>query len=295
MPPAYFVEGLFPIQRTSIICGPSGAGKSRWLLPAIADWKEGKPVLGRKSTPLKCGYLACDRPSSDTKELIEIMELDTRLQDMKIVSLMDGDNDFDYSKIAARHFPPGSVDVLFIEAFQALMPQGEINNYWKVLDFMRKWHQFCQRHNYSVLGSVHSPKMTENNGYTLQRDQIMGTAAWGASLHGIINLNFHQPGDINCTLRKMSISPKNGKPWEVMLDFDERGYLVESKQNDDMLNFMLDQEVKKLTSGSTITTTQIKQWAMLKHIPERSMYRWIKETPLLEKADRGLYKVRFTT
>lgn len=288
----YFVDGIFPCLHTSLICGPSGAGKSRWLLPMIADWREGKPILGRKSTPMRCGYVSCDRPAEDTEELIESMGLKERLAGMKIISLMDGTNTFDYTKLAI-HFPPDDYDVLFIEAFQALMPQGELINYWKVLDFFRVWHQFCQRCRYSVLGSVHPPKMREGEGYSLQRDQIMGTAAWGAVIHGLLCLSFNNPSDINDTSRQLIVSPRNEKPWKLLLDFDERGYLVESRVEQEMTALLFEQDVKNFQPGAVLTMLQIKQIATKRKVSESSMYRWLKETPLLEKVDKGLYKVRF--
>ena len=288
----YFVDDLFPCLHTSLICGPSGAGKSRWLLAMIADWLEGKPILGHKSNPMRYGYISCDRPSADTHELIEDMGLNERLKHMKIVSLMDNNNSFDYVDIPLKHFQPGTVDVLFIESFQALMPQGELNNYWKVLAFFRLWHQFCQLHQYSILGTVHPPKAKEGEGYSLQRDQIMGTGAWGAVIHGLITLTFANPSNIDDTTRQMVVSPRKKKPWKLMLDFDSKGFLIESTQEDQITSMILEQHLVGIASGTIVTTLEVKQWAMQHKVSERAMYRWLKETPLLERVDKGEYKVR---
>lgn len=272
-----------------MLCGPSGAGKSRWLLPAIADWLEGKPMLGlnKKSYPDTCAYISCDRPSSSTYELIERMGLKERLKEMPVYSLMDKDRDFDFAKI-----PPmvGSKPrVLWIEAFQVLVPGGELNRYWDVMDFFRKWNQLCDSNDYTPFGSCHSPKMRDGEGYSMHRDKIMGTAAWGAATEGIITIEYDQGGNIDCTGRTMTVLPRNGKPWQVPLDFDERGYIVLSRQDTLMADLILMQELGKQPVGAIITTQQVRTWARAKNISERSMFNWLAECKHLKPVKRGFY------
>lgn len=285
----YILEDLFPVHRTSLICGPSGAGKSRWLLPTIADWREGKDILGKKSHPLPCAYIACDRPSEATYELIEDLGLGTRLKDMPIFSLMDVGKDFEYAKIPPMVKPTGA-EVIFIEAFQALIPNGEISKYWHVLNFFRTWNQVCKLNNLTPIGSCHQPKTRENEGYSLQRDKIMGTVAWGAACEGIIGIEYAQPNNLDCSLRTLTVLPRNRKPWTLSMDFNESGHLTESQQDIQVGELILTQELRKYEDGSIITTIEVKQWCMKKGVSERSMYRWLQSSPHLTQVKRGHYK-----
>lgn len=286
---AYFVEDLFPLHRTSILCGPSGAGKSRWLLPVIANWLEGKEVLGKKSYPLPCAYIACDRPSEATEELIDDLRLRKRLANMPVFSLMDVGKDFDYAKIPPMVAPTGA-KVLFIEAFQALIPNGEISKYWPVLNFFRSWNQACKINDLTPLGSCHQPKTREGEGYSLQRDKIMGTVAWGAACEGIVSLDYAQPGNLESSLRTLAVLPRNRKPWAMTMDFDAQGHVVESQQDYQMGDLILMQELTKLPEHTIITTQQVRIWTQAKGIPERTMYRWLQECPMLTQIKRGYYK-----
>ena len=285
----YFVEDLFPLRKTSILCGPSGAGKSRWLLPTIADWLESKPVLGKKSFPKPCAYIACDRPSSSTYELIERLGLQERLKRMPVFSLMDRGKDFDYAKIPPMVKSTGA-EVLFIEAFQVLIPNGEMGKYWHVLNFFRSWNQACELNNLTPFGTCHQPKTFEGEGYARHRDKIMGTAAWGAAAEGILTLDYNQPGNIDCSLRDMCVLPRNEKPWALTLDFDSKGYLLESKQDHSLGDMFLQQELVKQADGNLITTQQIEIWSSAKRVSRASMYRWLEKCPNLAQVKRGLYR-----
>lgn len=289
--PRYIVQDLFPVNRTSIICGTSGAGKSRWLLAAIADWLEGKPILGRASTPQPCAYISCDRPSEATHDLIDRMNLGQRLSSMPIYSLMDANRTFDF-----RQIPPivGSEPrVLFIEAFQVLIPNGDMNKYWHVLDFFRQWNQMCRANNYTSIGSCHEPKMKDGEGYSLHRDRIMGTAAWAAAVETIVTLEMELPKDIECTQRRLTVLPRNERPWQQLLDFDARGYLVESQQEYQMGEWLLTMELARLQVGATVSTLQVKQWALAKSVSESTVYRWLRESAYLEKVKKGLYLYKY--
>lgn len=284
---SYFVEDLFPCKRTSLLCGPSGAGKSRWLLPAIADWLEGKPILGKKSYPTTCAYISCDRPSDSTFELVERLNLKQRLKEMPIYSLMDRGRDFDFAKIPPMIGP--NPRTLFIEAFQVLIPNGDINKYWPVMNFFRQWNQLCDVNDYSTYGSCHTPKMRDGEGYSAHRDKIMGTAAWGAATEGIVVIEYQDAADVDNSQRLMTVLPRNGKPWKLQWEFNDHGFLIPSQQEQLMTDFILTTELRKQSPGVFITSAEIVKWGTSKGLSRATVYRWIEGQKALRWVCQGRY------
>src|SRR5215472_13455522 len=61
------VDVIFPSQGISLVAGPTGAGKTRWLVEALLDWQQGKPILGYTSHPRPWLYVCGDRSQTEAE------------------------------------------------------------------------------------------------------------------------------------------------------------------------------------------------------------------------------------
>lgn len=291
-PQQFLIQDIFPVRRVHLLVGPSGAGKTRWLLPMISEWIAGQDVFERKSFPLPCGYLLCDRPAEAAKETLLSLQLPNMTPDnFPIRSMMDMDKEFHFDVLPTLFDP--SVRVIFVEALAALIPNGKINDYHSVLRFFKSLHKICGKHNLTIIGSVHQPKMREDESFSHPRDKVLGSVAWAACSDTVILIEPQNAKSTNCSRRLMTVLPRNESHFEYQLDYDEKGRLVILSGDSDTYKFLLGLELDKVAPNDPIFTKTFHEWGEKHIIPRRTVESWIVsqlEEGKLERIRKGAYK-----
>jgi hypothetical protein len=288
----YIIADLFPVRRVHLLVGPSGAGKTRWLFPMISDWLASKQIFERNSYPLPCGYLACDRPAEAAKETLSALALPNMSPDnFPIKSMMDLDKEFHYDCLPTMFSP--HVRVIFVEALAALLPNGKINDYHSVLKFFKALYKICTRSNLTIIGSVHQPKMREDESFSHPRDKVLGSVAWAACSDTVILIEPDNPRNTQSTRRRMTVLPRNESHFEYTLDFNDLGHLLPIGGDAASYAFLMEQELTKLSFDDSIETASIHEWGAKHAIPRRTVEFWIKsqlELGTIERIRKGVYK-----
>lgn len=288
--PKYLVETILPVRRCHLIVGPSGAGKTRWMLPMMEDFISGKSIMDRKTNTLPCGYLVCDRPAEAAQETIAMLDL-PGLATMPIKSLMNMSAEFT-PDILPTMFDK-SVKVIFIEALAALVPNGKINDYASVLRFFRMLYRIMDKHDLTIIGTVHQPKLREDESFTHPRDKVLGSVAWAACSDLVVLIEPENAKNIHSTRRKMTVLPRNESHFEYKLDYDAKGRLVPNNSEAMEADFMFDQELAKLPVSSPILTAVFMDWGDRFKLSARTVDRWISnrcDEGKLEKVKKGTYR-----
>src|SRR5579883_3393726 len=73
----WIVDQVIPAGAMHLIGGPSGSGKTTWLLQALHDWEQGKPLLNQfTSRPCPWIYVCCDRSLRETRKTLRRLGYD---------------------------------------------------------------------------------------------------------------------------------------------------------------------------------------------------------------------------
>ena len=291
----YMIADIFPLRRIHLLVGPSGGGKTRWMLPMISDWLDGKPIFDRQSFPQKCGYLACDRSADSARETLSTLDLPNLTpQNFPIKSMMDIDDEYHYNAIP-KLFP--DTRVLFVEALAALIPNGKINDYHSVLKFFKSLNRMCIKHDLTIFGTAHQPKMREDEGFSHPRDKVLGSVAWAACADTVILIEPTNPKDVSSTARHMTVLPRNESHFEYQMDFDDKGRMIIVQSEDTSAEFLLEQELLKHPIGDPLPTATVLEWAGKHKLTSRTAQRWIKNMVTagkLEMLKKGTYRRPFS-
>jgi hypothetical protein len=292
----YIVDDLLERRRVHLVTGPSGVGKTRWLLPLVAEWIQGKDVLDKKSYPLPCGYLVCDRPAEDAKSTIEKMYLDRILTPDRfpIRSWMDESEDKIRLETLPKLFPKAKV--VFIESIAALVPTNDrrykgVNDYQSVMRFFRALHSIIRPYDLTIVATIHPPKTKKGEGYIQARDAIRGSNAWAECSNTIFCVERKDEKDPNGP-RSLLVLPRDGEEFEIDLDWNGHNQLVPGTTNA-VDAFMLDEELDKLPLESILFTHVMHEWGETHKINKRTVERWITEnvdSGRLERIRKGAYK-----
>ena len=217
------VDDIFPTRRVHLLGGVSDAGKTRFILPALLDWQQGKPFLGRASHPVPWAYVVGDRPVGEAVDTANSMGL----FGIRMIPAYGAYNkDWWHIVQAAKALTP-IPQLLVIEGFGDL-PEGESRKL--VREFLSHVSAYCEDVNefpagLTVLGIMESPKLKPNERYKNPRQRISGVSSWGFHSSTVIIV---EAEDEECTSpdRTFWVCMKGAQRRKLKGTFDSQGRLV---------------------------------------------------------------------
>lgn len=219
----YLVDSIFPSQEVHLIAGPSGAGKTTFLLQFIDAWRNGKPFVDHPSHPLPFVYVSADRSERSVRRTFHRLHIEW--DTFPVESLL---------KIKSRNLPfllseflrqRPDTRVFFVEGFQTFVPNGKVNDYVIVSQFLTTLVRFCIQEGVTIFGVAHAAKTKQDEAYENPRQKIAGSVAWAAYTDTII---FIEPSDATVpdSPRNVMVLPRNAPEHTYQMIFRD-GRLME--------------------------------------------------------------------
>ncbi len=285
----FIIAEILPAREVHLLGGPSGAGKTTLLFQLIAEGiRNGTPVFGKETQPVSMCYAACDRSHASIKRTLKRIGVENQIpyfsihKTKHIRTLLAVINE-------ARKLVPG-VRLLFIDALGVLVPEGKINDYKIVGDFLTDATTLCESMDITIIGLVHSPKSKEGERYLNPRQRVMGTVAWGGFCETVILIEPTEEGDD----RVVQVLPRNAEDTVFNYAFD--GGILKEVSPDGLVYDLLDRElmpkIKPDTPMSRLEIVELVSQLGIK-CSMKSIERWLKAKVtdgILEKIARGQYR-----
>ncbi len=240
----YVIEDLFSENNVHLIGGSSGAGKTTLIFQMYKNLLRGEEFLGRKTKPVKWGYISADRSVrsvQETQERLNVFFPVFSLVDRKLIGV-SLTNTILPQLPAFYNYKP---NFIYIDGF-TLLP-GNANDYQNVAKFLADLSCYCDAKDITILGACHTAKTKEGESFEDPRQRILGSVAWAAFTEGAIVID-KVGGEEN--KRLVHLLPRN-KPEEhnITLEFAENGFLQPTGK------FEHQNEVADLIMGPIIGTT----------------------------------------
>jgi hypothetical protein len=189
----------------------------------------------------------------------------------------------DPAKTVAKILEDNPVKVLVIEGLDMWVPGGKISDLQVVSELMDQLQYIADWKHISIIGTLGSPKTKAKDGYALQRDQILGSVAWGRKSETVVVMSLHDPSDPKSP-RDVWILPRNEAPEKFTLGFGGDGRLTEV----DIAEPAPVGRPKTPTAapeGTEATQRQLFRAGVLDYTP-RSSFKWNEPEGDLSKAVR---------
>lgn len=310
----WIVDQLMPTGEVHLIAGPSGSGKTTWLLQFLNEWSNGRPILDYDSFPRKWAYVACDRSIADVERTMS--RIGVKFPGVMIDSMVDNINIQTIDDVLAR-MATAEVEFLVLEGIGSIVPGGKINDYECVATFLKHLTRWCgnrsldpysesgwkQGQKRTILGTTHSPKMKEKDVYTLGRDRVIGTTAWGAFSNTVFTLEQivekdnkgKAAGGDGKRIRRLTVMPRNAKNFEVDYSIASDGsLLLYSPTEGQNLEFWISNYLETIGEGGKFTRKGMITFLMNSDVEieesliSKVMSKLVKEKVVLATT-RGVY------
>lgn len=288
----WLVDGIFPTHLVHILAGASGSNKTTYLLQTLPKWAKGEPIHGRESHPVPWIFISCDRSWKETRHTFDRMGIpydsirtvcmmDKKYRDILTVEVL-------FERMKKEH---PDVRLYVIDAFYTLTPDGRYNDNATVNKFLRTLVKLCEENDVTVIGTHHSPKMKEGEGYVASRDCILGAIAWGAFASTILHIRSPEPDNDECRERYLAILARNGAAITQDYVLDNSGLLqpVAPKRKDGPYN-----QLREFIHGLKLEEEFDSQEAVAAAGASRQhvhkMLMSLAREGMIERVDRGTYK-----
>lgn len=219
------VDDVLPARRVHLLGGVSDAGKTRFILPALLDWEQSKPFLGRASHPVPWAYVVGDRPLVEAQDTISSMGHNPASIRMIPAYGLHNKNWYEIVR-AARALVP-IPQLLVIEGFGDL-PNGEHKK--EIRGFLSDVSAYCEStadfpSGLTILGIMESPKLKPNEKYRNPRQRVSGVSSWGFHTSTVIII---ESDDEECTGpdRTFWVCMKGAQRRKLRGSFDTQGRLI---------------------------------------------------------------------
>ena len=285
-------EDILPVREVNLLGGPSGAGKTTWLMKWLEDFKAGKTIYGKKTFPVDYVYITGDRSHDGMMRTLHRLKIDPQTFPLylpprshkTIDAVLNG---------AKTKYP--NAKLFIIEGLATWVPNGKLHDYWVVADFLRNIGDYCVKHNITVLGVVHSPKMKEKDRYDNPRDRVMGSAAWSGYAETIFLMEQEEmnvASDKN-SRRLLFILPRQSKNQIKTLDFKEDGQLYEVRivTNESRFLEYLATVVPTEAGISLFTYADAEAGTKLHPRSLEDQLKRATDKGLIERVKQGMYKI----
>lgn len=285
--PEFLIEGILPANEVHLLGGSSGSGKTTFTFQVfLAEWQQGNAIFDHKSNPVPYSYVSLDRSRSSvtrTLQRLGLVEQITRLicqEDLPEECLTVTPLLREVLKVHADS------KLIVIEGFQLLAGEKG-NGYTSVARSLKSAARLCSKHQLTIIGICHSPKMKIDEGFQHPREMLLGSVSWGAYSDTVITLNLDEmTGIIN-----IHVMPRNAAAEKHEMRFGENGVLVPYIRASKKQTICV--KIASLSQGEPVTRTTILQWGVKLAISSRTCESAIKyclENKVLEQLSNGIYE-----
>lgn len=294
----YLIADILPAGEIHLLAGPSGAGKTTLLMQMIKDYLEGKPVFGYQTFPGQVFYVSCDRTLNEQKRVMDRTQTSWGSFEVAVLSQIVPKNTSPTIEAILRHVKAHQplTKLLVVDGFATLTPSGKYMDYSTVSVWLRHCQDLCQLYDITILGVVHFAKEKKGEGYSNQRERILGSAAWGGFANLVLTLSKEDPEDATSTIRNLWICPRNEAEIKMKLKMEKGGKLVTFQDSEeDQLASILELELKKLPIDRVFQRKDVLELNAKLDLPvaaitvDRMLKRLVVEGRL-EKAGQGKYR-----
>jgi hypothetical protein len=221
------IDDVLPKHRIHLLGGLSDIGKTRWIIPAMLQWEQGLPVLGRNSHPAPWVYISGDRDLVEAHDSINGMGFSPTA--IRILPATGRHRKPWRDIILALSKWEPRPELLVWEGFHDL-PDGERRS--EISDFFSNISAYCHPSQefpkgFTILGIVEAPKQKPYEKYPNPRQRISGASAWGYHASTVMLIEAVEHDDeLKTDLRSFVICCKNAKRRYLNACFDAQGRLI---------------------------------------------------------------------
>jgi hypothetical protein len=287
----YLVDTLWREHSVNLFCGSSGAWKTSAYFTFMDQLDRGEKILGNESHACPWAYVAFDRDLNDTWDTLDSIKYSP--DPSKLYSKYDN---WPYPKnlgglltALPKILPQGGL--LGIDGLQVLAGSSgyNINNYSEVENFVFNLHTGIKRCNVTANGLCHNAKAKDNEGYSNPRDQILGSAAWAATVNTILAFGRRPDGD-----KDLWVLPRTTTEYKLVVTRDDKGRVIMRNTDEDTNSaLVLNTRLIDLCDGAELERGTVVAWAMDAGLTELTADRWLKNAcgkmGKLQRVGRGLY------
>jgi hypothetical protein len=290
------IEGILARDRLHLIAGPSGAGKTTLQGQMIESISLGIPFLGHPTVTVPMLYITADRTRAEHLETCQRIGIDMDKMGVRIVTTDDYATLPLLYEILDKHAKEGYL--VFVEPLpfflvNAQNQPGNINDPVQVARFLSSVKRRCSQGKYTILGSCHGTKSKENNNYSLMREKIAGTSAWGAYTATNIYVEPQDPTDPESPFRTVHWLLRNSRSFSTQFQFNAVGRLEVCQPGKSNAWTELDKEFSNWPSETTFSYDQLNIWIELVGCSLKTAQRWLDEKVKggeVTRIDRGIYQ-----
>lgn len=269
----------------------------------------GKDVFGCTSYPRPFVYISCDRSAQCATLTFSRVGIDP--DSFPAISLPETHRAFHLGSVVELAFSyDPKCEVIFIDGFATLVPDGKINDYRIIQRFLTDALHYCQDRNITIVGFVHATKVKEGEKFVNPRQRILGSVAWAGFSDTVILIEPSNPEDPSSGMRDVFLMPRNAKEDLLKYQLNDKGlfepvdlihggpYEVNpSKSPRTRVKTDIDRMLDEVAVGEEITHRTICSWGSVIGISQSSVARWINrmcELGCLIKIRHGLYRKQAT-
>jgi RecA-family ATPase len=287
----WIIEKILPVRRVHILAGASGSGKTTYLFQHLPMWEKGLAIHGHASTPAPWVYISCDRPPEETVDTLERVGVDPgSIRWMSLLApefkhLTTANSLIDHVK---KTYPDARL--LVIDAFYVLTPDMKYNDNGAVKTFLTHLAVLCQQHNITIIGTAHSPKMKDGEGYLEPRQCILGAIAWGAFCSTVLYIKSVHPEDVENDERNLVILPRNGKGESYDYLMSDKGLVAApSKKKENPADYIREY-IASIPVGETFETQDAIQAGGASRQYTATILRDLSKEGWITLERRGIYR-----
>jgi RecA-family ATPase len=288
----YLVDDILPCREVHLLAGSSGSGKTTWLFQTIADWQDGRPILGHNSHPVPYAYVSIDRSFPSVARTLQRLGLDNKIT--RLVCREDLPKDLSVeSVISAAHTKFPDSKLYFIEGFLMLvgskagMGEGG-NSYLSVASLLSSTTAICARLGITILGVCHSPKLKEGEKFRHARESVLGSAAWGGFSDTTITMDLDEKKNVITMLIMPRNAPKEEYRWRFGTNGVLKLYKPFGKGKEEVQLY-----IYGLEAGTIVSKSDIVEVGEIADVSLRTVETTIAEAiddGFLETVGRGVYR-----
>jgi hypothetical protein len=221
------IDDVLPKNRVHLLGGVSDAGKTRWVIPALLQWEQGLPVLGRNSHPVPWVYVAGDRDVIEVHDSLYTMGLPPTC--IRIFPAFGAHRKHWKDIIEALSKWEPRPELIVWEGFSDL-PDGDQRR--EVREFLSSITPYCHvtqqfPNGLTILGVVESPKQKPYEKYPNPRHRVSGASAWSYHTSTVMLVEAAKGDEALETInRTFWVCTKNCGRRSLPAYFDAQGRLI---------------------------------------------------------------------
>jgi hypothetical protein len=151
-------------------------------------------------------------------------------------------------------------EIVFIEGIDMMVSE---NNSKKVPPFVHELNKIAQHYHIAIIGSIGSPKVQEGKGFSMTRDNVIGSTTWGRTVESIALMQFPK-GDDTSGKRKLTVVLRNAPSEKFLLKLKDGLLEIDPDSHEENLDDKAEQESRQIewykTQARLAKTNPSKKW-----------------------------------